>query len=531
MKNALTPTQGTAAVSEPWRAALRTFDADLQRRGAAERTRKAYGTDAAELAAWATANGLDPTEVDYKVLRRWAARLSQRARPRARWRASSRRSAASSAACSSTARSRQPGRPAAGAEAAADAAEDAQARTTSPRLLEQDPGLARRSSSAIARCSSWPTRAACAPRSSSTSTSPSIDFDAEQVRVEGKGSKTRFVPAGEHGAARRSPTYLERARPALRAPTPEPALFLSKSGRRLSTSDVRRRLRVWARHAAHADRRAPARPPSFLRHPPAGGRRGPARDPGDARSREYLDDPGLHSGRVRPATGGVREEPPAGVREASLETNVKAIELKDLWRRYKTDGSDKAREQLVVAYSPLVKYVAGRMSSGLPAHVEEADLISYGLLGPDQRDRALRPHARDQVRDLRDHAHQGRDHRRAARPGLGAAVGPRPRPRDREGPRQARAPAAPHADRRGDGARAEDHRRGVPGGAGQDLDLDGRRARRAVGGLGLLRRRRQPARHAARPGRPGPRAAARAVRGQGPPGGRDRRAARSARSS
>jgi len=35
----------------------------------------------------------------------------------------------------------------------------------------------------------------------------------------------------------------------------------------------------------------------------------------------------------------------------------------------------------VLAYSPLVKYVAGRMSSGLPAHVEDADLISYGLLG------------------------------------------------------------------------------------------------------------------------------------------------------
>src|SRR5205085_9919211 len=67
--------------------------------------------------------------------------------------------------------------------------------------------------------------------------------------------------------------------------------------------------------------------------------------------------------------------------EADLETNVKALGLRDLWRRYKTDGSDKAREQLVVAYSPLVKYVAGRMSSGLPAHVEEADLISYGLLG------------------------------------------------------------------------------------------------------------------------------------------------------
>ena len=65
-----------------------------------------------------------------------------------------------------------------------------------------------------------------------------------------------------------------------------------------------------------------------------------------------------------------------------METNVKAIELRDLWRRYKSSGSDeRAREQLVVAYSPLVKYVAGRMSSGLPAHVEEADLISYGLIG------------------------------------------------------------------------------------------------------------------------------------------------------
>jgi RNA polymerase sigma factor for flagellar operon FliA len=70
-----------------------------------------------------------------------------------------------------------------------------------------------------------------------------------------------------------------------------------------------------------------------------------------------------------------------GPREAALETNVKAIELKDLWRRYKASGDGRARERLVVAYSPLVKYVAGRMASGLPAHVEEADLISYGLIG------------------------------------------------------------------------------------------------------------------------------------------------------
>jgi RNA polymerase sigma factor FliA len=64
-----------------------------------------------------------------------------------------------------------------------------------------------------------------------------------------------------------------------------------------------------------------------------------------------------------------------------METNVKAVELRELWRRYKEEGDDHARERLVVAYSPLVKFIAGRMASGLPSHVEEADLISYGLLG------------------------------------------------------------------------------------------------------------------------------------------------------
>ncbi len=64
-----------------------------------------------------------------------------------------------------------------------------------------------------------------------------------------------------------------------------------------------------------------------------------------------------------------------------MDTNVKAIELKDLWKRYKNSGDERARERLVVAYSPLVKYVAGRMGTNLPGHVDEADLISYGLTG------------------------------------------------------------------------------------------------------------------------------------------------------
>jgi RNA polymerase sigma factor for flagellar operon FliA len=66
---------------------------------------------------------------------------------------------------------------------------------------------------------------------------------------------------------------------------------------------------------------------------------------------------------------------------STLDNSVKAIELRELWRRYKADGDKRARERLVVAYSPLVKYVAGRTAAGLPPHVEEGDLISYGLDG------------------------------------------------------------------------------------------------------------------------------------------------------
>ena len=46
----------------------------------------------------------------------------------------------------------------------------------------------------------------------------------------------------------------------------------------------------------------------------------------------------------------------------AIQTNVKQVELKELWRKYKETDDQRAREQLVLAYSPLVKYVAGRMS-------------------------------------------------------------------------------------------------------------------------------------------------------------------------
>lgn len=55
--------------------------------------------------------------------------------------------------------------------------------------------------------------------------------------------------------------------------------------------------------------------------------------------------------------------------------------LPDLWDRFKHDGDASAREQLILNYSPLVKFVAGRVATGLPNTVESADLISYGLFG------------------------------------------------------------------------------------------------------------------------------------------------------
>jgi len=56
-------------------------------------------------------------------------------------------------------------------------------------------------------------------------------------------------------------------------------------------------------------------------------------------------------------------------------------DVEGLWASYKDAGLRETRDQLILHYSPLVKYVAGRMGAGLPAHVDEADLISYGLGG------------------------------------------------------------------------------------------------------------------------------------------------------
>jgi RNA polymerase sigma factor for flagellar operon FliA len=64
-----------------------------------------------------------------------------------------------------------------------------------------------------------------------------------------------------------------------------------------------------------------------------------------------------------------------------MATSPTPADLGDIWRTYKATGRQDLRDRLILTYAPLVKYVAGRLGTGLPAHVEEGDLVSYGLLG------------------------------------------------------------------------------------------------------------------------------------------------------
>ena len=69
------------------------------------------------------------------------------------------------------------------------------------------------------------------------------------------------------------------------------------------------------------------------------------------------------------------------MREATRVPEPKEQELQELWTEFKSTGDERAREGLILHYSPLVKFVAGRVGSGLPKNVDHADLVSYGTFG------------------------------------------------------------------------------------------------------------------------------------------------------
>ncbi len=61
--------------------------------------------------------------------------------------------------------------------------------------------------------------------------------------------------------------------------------------------------------------------------------------------------------------------------------NQGSAEVDALWVSYKESGERRFRDRLILHYSPLVKYVAGRVAVGLPQNVEQSDLVSYGIFG------------------------------------------------------------------------------------------------------------------------------------------------------
>lgn len=261
-----------ATTEAAWREAIGLLMEDLLRRDAAERTRRAYAIDLEQFAGWATARELTPRELSAKAVRRYIAHLSEMgAAPST----SARKLAAVRALFKSQ---RERGEL---AENPADLVSTPRRGSHLPRVLSarEAAGLldAIPAGTPLERRdrAMFELAYACGLRAEELVSLRAIDvdWDGEQLRVEGKGRKTRFVPVGEP-AMKALRAYLDHARPQLasepRAGSParaEEALFLSKSGRMLGTSDVRRRLRMWtARAGVVAERAGGAVSPHALRH-------------------------------------------------------------------------------------------------------------------------------------------------------------------------------------------------------------------------------------------------------------------------
>jgi site-specific recombinase XerD len=235
-----TPTAAEAS----WQAALAGFDDWQRARGMGEKTRHAYGVDLGQLAGWAAARDVEPGDVSHRDLRRFAAVLGEGGAAKST--VGRKLAAIRTFYRHLVERGELEANP-------ADLVSSPKKESYLPQvlkagdvaeLLERIPAtspldLRDRAMFELAYA------AGLRAEELTLLDVANADADGEQVRVEGKGGKTRFVPVGEH-AWRALDRYLTRGRPALDAGDSN-ALFLSKSGRRLYTSDVRRRLKLQAR--------------------------------------------------------------------------------------------------------------------------------------------------------------------------------------------------------------------------------------------------------------------------------------------
>ena len=227
-----------------WESALAAFDEWQRARGMGEKTRRAYGIDLAQLGAWAAEHDLDPYELGHRELRRFASVLGESGA--AKTTVARKLAAIRSFYRHLVERGELESNP-------ADLVSSPKKDSYLPQVLK--PGEVAELLERIPATSPLDIRdramfelayaAGLRAEELTKLDTASPDADGEQVRVEGKGGRTRFVPVGEH-AWRALDRYLTRGRTALDCGDSD-ALFLSKSGRRLSTSDVRRRLKLQAR--------------------------------------------------------------------------------------------------------------------------------------------------------------------------------------------------------------------------------------------------------------------------------------------
>jgi len=231
-----------------WDEALAAYDRDLKGRSAAERTRRAYGVDLGQFVEWTGER--PPGEIRHRDVRRYAAGLSSSGAAPA---TVARKLAAIRGLFDFLVRTERVG------QNPADLVSSPKREEKLPRVLSAEQvrtlleGIPARTPLELRDRAMLELAYSCGLRCEEIISLDlgALDFETEQLRVLGKGSKERLLPVGEP-AQRALQRYCERGRHALAGDPRERALFLSKSGRRLSNSDVTRRLGLWVREAALA---------------------------------------------------------------------------------------------------------------------------------------------------------------------------------------------------------------------------------------------------------------------------------------
>jgi integrase/recombinase XerC/integrase/recombinase XerD len=231
-----------------WEEALVAYDRDLQGRSAAERTRRAYAVDLGQFVEWAGEKS--PGEIRHRDVRRYAAGLSSGGAAPA---TVARKLAAIRGLFDFLVRTGRVG------QNPADLVSSPKREEKLPRVLSAEQvrslleGIPARTPLELRDRAMLELAYSCGLRCEEIVNLDlgALDFETEQLRVLGKGSKERMLPVGEP-AQKALWRYCERGRHALAGDPREQALFLSKSGRRLSNSDVTRRLGLWVREAALA---------------------------------------------------------------------------------------------------------------------------------------------------------------------------------------------------------------------------------------------------------------------------------------